>query len=221
MPRLRCQLMGAAGAPGTRRAAWACPRPAPPRRERESPARSRARRFSRRPTPARPGPCLVFEAISDASGAVALGGSLFVVGDDEDNILRIHGEGILRLLLLWLRLGRRLWLGQEGDDGLGQGWRLGLDEPREVRGVQGIARRRGHRPGDLPHTARPDGGSTGERPRVRRFPGERVRTVSPLGIPPSIYPRYLLVHRGVPGRLAVKSAGCAGVLLVIYSFIYP
>lgn len=33
---------------------------------------------------------LVFEGMCDASGAVALGGSLFVVGDDEDNILRVY-----------------------------------------------------------------------------------------------------------------------------------
>ncbi|WP_237078496.1 DUF3616 domain-containing protein [Myxococcus xanthus] len=33
---------------------------------------------------------LHFEGMCDASGAVALGGSLFVVGDDEDNILRVY-----------------------------------------------------------------------------------------------------------------------------------
>ncbi|WP_426752305.1 DUF3616 domain-containing protein [Myxococcus sp. Y35] len=33
---------------------------------------------------------LVFEGMCDASGAVALGGNLFVVGDDEDNILRVY-----------------------------------------------------------------------------------------------------------------------------------
>lgn len=33
---------------------------------------------------------LRFEGMCDASGAVALGGSLFVVGDDEDNILRVY-----------------------------------------------------------------------------------------------------------------------------------
>ncbi|MCP3138155.1 DUF3616 domain-containing protein [Pyxidicoccus xibeiensis] len=33
---------------------------------------------------------VVFEGMCDASGAVALGGELFVVGDDEDNILRVY-----------------------------------------------------------------------------------------------------------------------------------
>jgi len=33
---------------------------------------------------------IVFEGGCDASGAVALGGGLFVVGDDEDNVLRIY-----------------------------------------------------------------------------------------------------------------------------------
>lgn len=33
---------------------------------------------------------LVFEGMCDASGAAALGGGLFVVGDDEDNILRVY-----------------------------------------------------------------------------------------------------------------------------------
>jgi hypothetical protein len=33
---------------------------------------------------------LVFEGMCDASGAVALSGNLFVVGDDEDNILRVY-----------------------------------------------------------------------------------------------------------------------------------
>lgn len=33
---------------------------------------------------------LVFEGMCDASGAVALGGDTFVVGDDEDNILRVY-----------------------------------------------------------------------------------------------------------------------------------
>ncbi|WP_163988156.1 DUF3616 domain-containing protein [Pyxidicoccus caerfyrddinensis] len=33
---------------------------------------------------------VVFEGMCDASGAVALGGDLFVVGDDEDNILRVY-----------------------------------------------------------------------------------------------------------------------------------
>ncbi|MCE9670133.1 DUF3616 domain-containing protein [Myxococcus stipitatus] len=33
---------------------------------------------------------LVFEGMCDASGAVALAGDLFVVGDDEDNILRVY-----------------------------------------------------------------------------------------------------------------------------------
>lgn len=41
------------------------------------------------PPAAAPG-SLVFEGMCDASGAVALGGSLFVVGDDEDNILRVY-----------------------------------------------------------------------------------------------------------------------------------
>jgi hypothetical protein len=35
-------------------------------------------------------PLLVFEGGCDASGAVDLGGGLFVVGDDEDNILRVY-----------------------------------------------------------------------------------------------------------------------------------
>lgn len=35
-------------------------------------------------------PFVVFEGMCDASGAVALGGDLFVVGDDEDNILRVY-----------------------------------------------------------------------------------------------------------------------------------
>ena len=35
-------------------------------------------------------PPLVFEGGCDASGAVDLGGGLFVVGDDEDNILRVY-----------------------------------------------------------------------------------------------------------------------------------
>ncbi|MFP2933313.1 hypothetical protein ACLESO_50840 [Pyxidicoccus sp. 3LG] len=33
---------------------------------------------------------IVFEGMCDASGAVALGGELFVVGDDEDNVLRVY-----------------------------------------------------------------------------------------------------------------------------------
>ncbi|WP_246356694.1 DUF3616 domain-containing protein [Pyxidicoccus fallax] len=33
---------------------------------------------------------IVFEGMCDASGAVALGGEKFVVGDDEDNILRVY-----------------------------------------------------------------------------------------------------------------------------------
>ncbi|XXF77120.1 DUF3616 domain-containing protein [Myxococcaceae bacterium GXIMD 01537] len=42
-----------------------------------------------RPGPEAPAP-LVFEGGCDASGAVVLGGGLFVVGDDEDNILRVY-----------------------------------------------------------------------------------------------------------------------------------
>jgi hypothetical protein len=41
------------------------------------------------PEPRAPAP-LVFEGGCDASGAVALGGGLFVVGDDEDNVLRLY-----------------------------------------------------------------------------------------------------------------------------------
>lgn len=33
---------------------------------------------------------VVFEGMCDASGAVALGGDMFVVGDDEDNVLRVY-----------------------------------------------------------------------------------------------------------------------------------
>ncbi|WP_164013701.1 DUF3616 domain-containing protein [Pyxidicoccus trucidator] len=33
---------------------------------------------------------ILFEGMCDASGAVALGGGMFVVGDDEDNILRVY-----------------------------------------------------------------------------------------------------------------------------------
>jgi hypothetical protein len=35
-------------------------------------------------------PSVVFEGMCDASGAVALGGGLFVVGSDEDNLLRVY-----------------------------------------------------------------------------------------------------------------------------------
>ncbi|HZI10324.1 MAG TPA: DUF3616 domain-containing protein [Myxococcus sp.] len=42
------------------------------------------------PPAASPSGALVFEGMCDASGAVALGGDLFVVGDDEDNILRVY-----------------------------------------------------------------------------------------------------------------------------------
>lgn len=33
---------------------------------------------------------IIFEGMCDASGAVSLGGDMFVVGDDEDNILRVY-----------------------------------------------------------------------------------------------------------------------------------
>ena len=35
-------------------------------------------------------PSVLFEGMCDASGAVALGGGLFVVGNDEDNLLRVY-----------------------------------------------------------------------------------------------------------------------------------
>jgi hypothetical protein len=50
--------------------------------EQQQPVAASARADGRAP--------IVFEGMCDASGAVALGGDMFVVGDDEDNILRVY-----------------------------------------------------------------------------------------------------------------------------------